>query len=711
MSVAFTVQVAEERLAVAQRPAHLDPAAGRRFAGLAYAQVPQNAEERLARRQKWPLDAYRDLPPPLEVRILRWLVDNADQLARLDREHGWREQWHLRMLTLEPPDRAGAEALGRSLERRPRCAHSKVLFDALERLHPTSALALSRLRHLGHDEAWTALIDAAPLALGRIEGDDARRAAWLLFAEALLARGRRAKGNGLSDVERAYQALQTAGREGLWNKQVNRVFEQAVRAALPSELESGRGVDTNVVADAYRGLTRLGKWLGKNLGGREATVPFSEGVVGSAPAILPAGQIEAAFASSDRHVDEFRRAATAGGGDLEAAVVGGTLTLGGLWALSQIDRTVLDALTFSSAGHPDSFWRLRDIADGMEGSGGAATRLSGYVAEQQVALDLSRAGHEVEFPSSASQPGYDLLVDGHPVQVKCSLSADYVMGHFERYPDIPVVVNAELAEQLGDHPLVWVDHALSHSEIHETTDASVAALADFGDADGLLPIPVLSLAFAAYRNYGDLRDGHIDEGVFAQRVGVDTAGRVVGGGAGTLIGGAIGSIGGPVGAAVGAGLAGFLGSVAGGTGADAINRENVCNARDDVVTALTGFARWFQEELLSARVTALRTKRVALADWAKEASAQEWAPACVVALHAAAVEAERRAKDLNEWLTPRVSGDDFARSQAGWVALREAGRFLHPELKVRLAKVKAAMNTYQNAAQPGRAGSPALEGV
>ena len=38
-------------------------------------------------------------------------------------------------------------------------------------------------------------------------------------------------------------------------------------------------------------------------------------------------------------------------------------------------------------------------------------------------------------------------------------------------------------------------------------------------------------------------------------------------------------------------------------------------------------------------------------------------------------------------------------------------QFLHPELKVRLAKVKAAMNAYQNAAQPGRAGSPALEGV
>ena len=165
--------------------------------------------------------------------------------------------------------------------------------------------------------------------------------------------------------------------------------------------------------------------------------------------------------------------------------------------------------------------------------------------------------------------------------------------------------------------------------------------------------------------------------------------------------------GGPVGAAIGAGLGSRLGGVASGTGADATNWEVVCDAHDEVVRALTGSSRWFQKELLSARVAALTAKRAALADRAMEASARGWAPACVVALHAAAVEAEGRAKDLNEWLALRSSGDDFARSHAGWVALREAGRSLHPEFEVRLARVKAT----QNAAQSGRAGSPALEGA
>ncbi len=45
-------------------------------------------------------------------------------------------------------------------------------------------------------------------------------------------------------------------------------------------------------------------------------------------------------------------------------------------------------------------------------------RLTGYVAEQKAASALEAAGHHVTFAATANQPVWDLLVDGHPVQIK-----------------------------------------------------------------------------------------------------------------------------------------------------------------------------------------------------------------------------------------------------------------------------------------------------
>lgn len=63
--------------------------------------------------------------------------------------------------------------------------------------------------------------------------------------------------------------------------------------------------------------------------------------------------------------------------------------------------------------------------------------------------------------------------------------------------------------------MVWVEPALSHAAVNDATDTTVAAPSDFGDGDDLIPIPLLSVAFAAYRNYGDLKAGRIDSEAFA----------------------------------------------------------------------------------------------------------------------------------------------------------------------------------------------------
>lgn len=70
-----------------------------------------------------------------------------------------------------------------------------------------------------------------------------------------------------------------------------------------------------------------------------------------------------------------------------------------------------------------------------------------------------------------------------------------------------------------------------------------------------------------------------------------------------------------------------------------------------------------------------------------------------------------RAKAPDTWMKDREGGDDFARAHAGWVALREARAFSHPELKMRLARVQEAMRCYTLVANPGVAGEPSPAGA
>ncbi|MCL5740550.1 MAG: hypothetical protein M1430_06750, partial [Betaproteobacteria bacterium] len=71
-----------------------------------------------------------------------------------------------------------------------------------------------------------------------------------------------------------------------------------------------------------------------------------------------------------------------------------------------------------------------------------------YVAEQVVASQLVQQGHIVEFPATANEPGWDLMVDGIKFQVKNAADLSLLEQHFERY-DSPVLANAEVAEMLA----------------------------------------------------------------------------------------------------------------------------------------------------------------------------------------------------------------------------------------------------------------------
>ena len=114
-----------------------------------------------------------------------------------------------------------------------------------------------------------------------------------------------------------------------------------------------------------------------------------------------------------------------------------------LWHAAAIDRTVLAAADFSRTedlGDPLTF-----AAHAWQFSGpGSEAALRGYTAEQIVHDHLVSYGHHVQLPEKSNMPGYDLLVDGMPVQVKCGESLTLLREHFQKFPDIPVIANSEL---------------------------------------------------------------------------------------------------------------------------------------------------------------------------------------------------------------------------------------------------------------------------
>jgi hypothetical protein len=63
--------------------------------------------------------------------------------------------------------------------------------------------------------------------------------------------------------------------------------------------------------------------------------------------------------------------------------------------------------------------------------------------------------HDVRLAEASNTPGLDLIVDGMPVQVKCGTALSNLTEHFEKYPDIPVIANAALAEKAMASGAPW----------------------------------------------------------------------------------------------------------------------------------------------------------------------------------------------------------------------------------------------------------------
>lgn len=179
-----------------------------------------------------------------------------------------------------------------------------------------------------------------------------------------------------------------------------------------------------------------------------------------------------------------------------------------LFDAAAIDPRVVAATDFSNAEAIDSIFQFGAFAErlqDMEGMArvGAESHLRGFVAELVVATRLS--DYDVSLADSPNTPGYDLIVDGNPFQVKCYADTSAGMAalenHFARYPDIPVFVNSELLPAVQVSGEAWGDsvfgvEGFDYAHTNEIVQESLASGADLMD----LSVPVFAIAVSAARN-------------------------------------------------------------------------------------------------------------------------------------------------------------------------------------------------------------------
>ncbi len=195
--------------------------------------------------------------------------------------------------------------------------------------------------------------------------------------------------------------------------------------------------------------------------------------------------------------------------------VGETLVVGGLTAgemlyhAAAINPEVLAAADFSRAVDMDGCLALAVNAE-LWLTQGSRVALRGYTAERIVMARLVEDGHAVEIAGTSNTPGFDLLVNGDEVQVKCGQSLDLLADHFTKYPDIPVIADRDLAEMAsrsgaGWGAMVTTVEGFELPLVEELVERSLAAAEGLADPD----LPLFAIATGAVRGAWNVWSGAI----------------------------------------------------------------------------------------------------------------------------------------------------------------------------------------------------------
>lgn len=241
-----------------------------------------------------------------------------------------------------------------------------------------------------------------------------------------------------------------------------------------------------------------------------------------------------------------------------------------IYDFMMINPQAVQGLDFARTEDLSSLFTLSKFSEQIDPTvlTGDFAQLQGYVAEQMVAAELQSKGHDVEFPDDSNNPGWDILVDGHPFQVKDLASPEGVREHLETYPDIPVYVNEELASSFEGNPDVYVSN-ISRDDVIEATSSTI------NHADDLLDFEIPWITAGVSTIYNIKRvwkdDVAINQAVF--NVVSDTSSRTVTGFLGQKTGVLLGTLlFGPAGGLTGAMAGAFLGASQGGRLSSGIKR-------------------------------------------------------------------------------------------------------------------------------------------
>lgn len=253
-----------------------------------------------------------------------------------------------------------------------------------------------------------------------------------------------------------------------------------------------------------------------------------------------------------------------------------------------INPTVVQGLDFARTDDLSSLFTLSQFSSQIDSTmlTGDIAQLQGYVAEQMLAVELQAKGHDVEFPEDSNNPGWDILVDGQPFQVKNLASPEGVREHLEKYPDIPVYVNEELAPYFEGNANVYVSN-ISREEVLEATTTTIAHADDLLDFE----IPWIAAGVSSISNIRRVWKDDVSINQAVLNVVSDTSSRVVLGAIGQKAGIIAGTmLFGPAGGITGAMFGTYVGASQGGNLSTSIKRtfakkqENEINrATDDLL--------------------------------------------------------------------------------------------------------------------------------
>ncbi len=246
-------------------------------------------------------------------------------------------------------------------------------------------------------------------------------------------------------------------------------------------------------------------------------------------------------------------------------------------AMSQLAGQQLDSIADLN-GYLDAKWDSASLGESLPE--GALRKLMGHLAEPMVKDHLEDHGIRVAMPEDSNQAGWDLILNGeHNVNVKTMSDFSSLAHHFDKYPDIPVVVPGDMAGIPGD--AIWLDHAdamdalgdrvaaghehivlvdpdLSHADAMDHADA--VGDAAMGHVDLAAGIPVFTAVMCGIREFQLLKKDDTDMGHALKHIGLDVGGTGLGGLGGAKAGAAIGTM---IAPGVGTAIGGVIGSIAG----------------------------------------------------------------------------------------------------------------------------------------------------